>query len=404
MMKSNKICVLLIAIILMFVTELSFFVNTTIATELDIQENQYMELKIVSIEDTEENGTQIILEWWSHNLSFKGVDVRFSYDNTKLQPSNIATNEATNGTDCFEFLNGFGGYLNIFQVNEAEENVLRYVISMNPPYTQTNEYFATSSEIGDYVDTETAGDVLIGRMSFNLLEGNSSTANIDETAFALKPSETSPTTGIKISKTSTEEYTNQFAFRFTKTSTQGIIEGSIETTPTASTTAINKANITIYNNEEVENLVDWDARQTELLAGYMLDDINEQLKNLTPVYETITNDDGTYQIKLSPGTYTMLIDKTGYLDLVYTNIEITDNTISLEKKVLYAGDTDKNAIINNNDIVKMYQCARTSAGDENFAPACDFDNNDKIDNNDTVITYQNNKKIREVINMKEENI
>ena len=62
------------------------------AEELERNENQFMELKATSIEETSDGSSQITLEWWSYNLSFKGLDLRFSYDQDKVAPSSITDN------------------------------------------------------------------------------------------------------------------------------------------------------------------------------------------------------------------------------------------------------------------------------------------------------------------------
>lgn len=55
-----------------------------------------------------------------------------------------------------------------------------------------------------------------------------------------------------------------------------------------------------------------------------------------------SNADGTYEIYVIPGTYDLQINKTGFLDCIIKNIEVTENNvIDLENKVLVAGDINR---------------------------------------------------------------
>ena len=55
-----------------------------------------------------------------------------------------------------------------------------------------------------------------------------------------------------------------------------------------------------------------------------------------------SNEDGSYEIYVIPGTYDLQIDKKGFLDCIIKNIEVTENeVIDLENKVLIAGDINR---------------------------------------------------------------
>ncbi len=368
------------------------------AAEITPTSDQYMELRLQSTQIVEDAGTQVILELWSYNLDFKGLDVRFSYDSTKVNPSNITTNIATTQTDCFEFENGFDGFLDIFQVPETQNNVLRYVISLNPimgvdgnaTYESTNSYLKNDETNGDYISS--TNGVLIGKISFVLTEGE----ELNDSIFALVESETdSPTTGIKIAKTSEDYYVDQSTFRFTMITT-GTLEGSILTPPTETTTNKKVASIKVYNTADVT--IDWESAAEELEQGSNTDNVNELLKQLTAVYEGTTNDDGTYSIELQEGNYVVLIDKSGYLDAIYTNVEIIKNTTkTMEEISLVPGDADKNGVVNNSDVVKMYQTNGIVTGEDGYLENCDLDESGVIDNIDLILVYQNNGTKRNII-------
>lgn len=170
-----------------------------------------MELKVVSITDTGGNGKQVIMEWWSYNLIFKGVDVRFTYDSTKLTPSSVQDNSVvtdSNGEDAFEFVDELADYMGYFTLS-VEDGEYRCIMSLDE-YDETCKYVENIDGIGYAVNTNVDGGVLIGRMSFKLI-GDSSLSN---DTFALKAGTSSPTTGVKISQTSSKGYTDPPVFRF----------------------------------------------------------------------------------------------------------------------------------------------------------------------------------------------
>ena len=93
---------------------------------------QYMELKLVSIGETS-NGKQMILEWWSHNINFKGLDLRFQYDPTKVKPSNLKNNQEIYDSNIFEFTQEFEPYMDYLVMNDKEcENLVRINMSLLP--------------------------------------------------------------------------------------------------------------------------------------------------------------------------------------------------------------------------------------------------------------------------------
>lgn len=179
--------------------------------------------------------------------------------------------------------------------------------------------------------------------------------------------------------------------KLTEANKTGKIKGQITTPETLFTTGKNIANVYVFKQEEVENIVNLEEKQQELLENFGGDNINTILQGITPVTECVTNDDGTYELELEEGNYVVLVDKSGYLDLIYTNISIQNGTnIETTNEDLIAGDTNKDGVINNTDVVDVYE----------QLPKADFDNSGEIDNNDTVIVYQNGSMTRKIIDRK----
>lgn len=202
----------LLIFILATIIILNISIPTQASTNLENTEDQYMELKAVSIKEVDGADKQVTLEWWSYNLSFKGLDLRFSYDQTKVEPSNLEDNSyltLANAESSFEFEGDFGTYMDYFVIS-ASDGEYRCVMDLEK-YDETGTYIENDASLGYIVNTNIDGGVLIGRMSFRLLAG----ASIDENTFALKTGTTSPQTGIKIDQTATTSYQNQSVFRFT---------------------------------------------------------------------------------------------------------------------------------------------------------------------------------------------
>jgi len=193
-----------------------------------------------------------------------------------------------------------------------------------------------------------------------------------------------PNTNIGITVTAEDnKIVNQYLIVIKRPS--ATIKGQIETPNTSKTTGKNEASILAYNNSKVKDVLNWDEQINAT------NNVNNILKDIPEDTKVITNDDGTFEIKLIPGTYDILIDKPGYVEGIYIYLELKENeTIDLGFKSLVAGDTDKNGIVNNNDIISLYQNNNMSEGDEKYDLKFDLDNDKKINNNDIIIAYQNN--------------
>lgn len=138
----------------------------------------------------------------------------------------------------------------------------------------------------------------------------------------------------------------------------GIIKGSIYTSPTYKK-GIYKSDIRVYNSADVASKID-----ISMITPADKKNIHSTLLSLkSQNYKS--NDDGTYEIYIIPGKYDILLDKSGYLDHIYTSKEVKKgDTIDLGYKELIPGDIDKNASIGIEDlseIINNYGIDNTSA-------------------------------------------
>ncbi len=146
--------------------------------------------------------------------NLNGIDVRFSYDNSKIHPSSIENNAITDKpTDYFkweeEFTSESKDILEIYTIPDGKgSNVIRGIISFHPPVTES-EHIIDKEGIGKVVNTD--GGVLLGKMSFQM------TADVFDTSWfqLVEDSDDSPTTGIKINIDGTKYYEEPSTFRFT---------------------------------------------------------------------------------------------------------------------------------------------------------------------------------------------
>lgn len=207
----NKIAKLNIVIALVLIVVFSVFANYAFAATETIQpqDDQYLELRAVTVDAVAGQNQQVIFELWSHNLDFKGFNVTFEYDKTRFQPSSLFDNVITDDeTDFFAFESEFNGKLDLFSMPDSRGNVLDLTVSLNTPISSGTEHIVSDGNGGYKV---TSDDVLIGKMSFQM---PSNTAfSID--GFELVTNAYTPQTGIKIDKSLTENYQAQSTFRFT---------------------------------------------------------------------------------------------------------------------------------------------------------------------------------------------
>lgn len=176
----------------------------------------------------------------------------------------------------------------------------------------------------------------------------------------------------------------------------GTLKGRIHTKSTETTTGKYIAKIRVFKSEEIAKTIDW----AEVKANFekrASDDLNEKLSKISKVIESETNDDGTYEINLAVGNYDILIDKSGYLDHIYTNIEIKeDNIINKETKELIAGDVNKDGNIQIKDKAIITQNNGRKKGNAGYTEGYDLNNDGIINLYDKSMVTQNNGKKREI--------
>ena len=87
----------------------------------------------------------------------------------------------------------------------------------------------------------------------------------------------------------------------------GVIKGKIETPYTLSTTGKYISNIYAYKSSEVAKVFDWDEKEKEFGGKAGVDTVNKELHNLQEEKIITTNDDGTFEFTIIPGTYDIYI-------------------------------------------------------------------------------------------------
>ncbi len=208
---NNVLAVILMVVMTLFVacTNKVFAETTTIQPT----DEQYLELRAVSVDNVAGQNQQVIMELWSHNLEFKGFEVTFAFDNTLLQTSNITSNEISDDeTEYFKFENEFNSKVDLFTVPGTDINVLDMTFSLNTPINSGTDHIVSDGS-GGYKITSLDDDdgLLIGKLSFQM--PSDKVFSID--GFHLVTNSYTPQTGIKIDKSLTECYQAQSTFRFT---------------------------------------------------------------------------------------------------------------------------------------------------------------------------------------------
>lgn len=206
--KVLKICVLC-ALIIVFGTIIVFAAS---ADKVDLvpTDDQYFELRAVEVKEVAGQNKQVIMELWGNNLEAKGFDVRFTYDKTKIQPSDLQTNQViSNDAVYLEFEDEFKNCLDFFTVPfDIDGEGIRSSLFFNPPIVES-EHIVEKTGYGKVLDTK--GSVLIGKMSFQMTEDV-----FDANWFHLVESaDTYPMTGIKINIDGVHNFQKSSSFRFT---------------------------------------------------------------------------------------------------------------------------------------------------------------------------------------------
>lgn len=180
----------------------------------------------------------------------------------------------------------------------------------------------------------------------------------------------------------------------------GIIKGSVYLPPMSSTNT-HIANIRAYKSSNVNKLFtdnslgDWDTVQSNVTASG--DNVHDLLLTLDGI-EDVTNEDGTYEIYVIPGTYDIMVDQTAYLDAIYISKTVAEGeTLNLGEYSLYAGDLDKSGLIDISDYLLIGNAYNTVSTDSNYVVDYDFDPNEGINISELMYFANNYLKTREVI-------
>ena len=152
-------------------------------------------------------------------LNLNGFAVRFSYDSSKIEPSNIVTNEITDDeTEYFKFVGEFENTLELFTIPyDGTGDGINAVVSFQPPVTESEHIMQVGTSGGRVINTENG--VLLGKMSFQMKADE-----FDKSWLSLQTStESSPKTGISINIDGSSKYEEQSTFRFTdKTASKNV--------------------------------------------------------------------------------------------------------------------------------------------------------------------------------------
>lgn len=181
----------------------------------------------------------------------------------------------------------------------------------------------------------------------------------------------------------------------------GVIKGKIETPYTLSTTGKYISNIYAYKSSEVAKVFDWDEKEKEFGGKAGVDTVNKELHNLQEEKNITTNDDGTFEFTIIPGTYDILVDKPGYLDHIYIYVEIEENKVKdLGTYQLIAGDINKDAIVQIQDIALLNMHNGDSYLKEGFEEKYDLNDDGNVQIKDISIIAADNGSQREIENYK----
>ncbi len=221
-----------------------------------------------------------------------------------------------------------------------------------------------------------------------------------------------PDTKLKIIVTAEDGKTSK-EYTITIKRPYGTIKGKIFTEPTSFTTEKHIAEVLAYLESDVEEKVNWESAINNTKNGKS-DDLNTVFRGdkensiigIEEKNKMNTKDDGTFEIYLIPGKYTLLIDKKGYLDQYYINVNVADkDEIDLSSYetssviTLIPGDINKDGAIGILDKTIMTKQNGKTQTDLEFNPSADLNDDDLINITDKTILTKNNNLVRKIINL-----
>ena len=206
--------------------------------------------------------------------------------------------------------------------NEDDENYKEY--ALNPSFDKNTLEYTT--ELLEYVDKvnlvvtkdDEKSSIVIKQPKHDengnlVFEDDGSTIVYEETSLDDLKNEIvlnklgEPDTVIELKVTAEDEVTTK-TYKITIHRPYGTIKGSIHT---VNSNDVHIADVKVYNNSDQ---IDW-----ENISSH------DELDNYKTVLNKKTNEDGTYEIKVIPGNYDVLIDKVAYLDYIVTTIQVNEN-------------------------------------------------------------------------------
>ncbi len=164
----------------------------------------------------------------------------------------------------------------------------------------------------------------------------------------------------------------------------GTIKGNVKTKA-----SVHQADIRVYSTNDVSSKIDW----STIVSG-VSDTVHSTLLTLNS-QDYKTQDDGTYEIYVIPGTYDILMDKKGYLDLIYLSKEVQEGeTLNLGEDTLIAGDVNKDGTIELSDYTSFLSKYLLNSSDSNYMIDYDFNLDGDIELSDLTILLEGYLKNR----------
>ena len=129
-------------------------------------------------------------------------------------------------------------------------------------------------------------------------------------------------------------------------------------------TVNHKTTINIYNTGQAR----WE-EISDIFGSIYTDPFTYDDLDSVPIEKTEdSEDDGTYEIYVIPGTYDVQVTRLAYLDYVYTGVVVNDgDEIDMGTFNLPAGDINRDGIISLEDIVKVKQVMGLDNTDPDFS-------------------------------------
>lgn len=376
--------------------------DTTEPTEPPVTSTlPHIEMKVKATKVGENN--QILLEMWGSNFTnLEAIEFVFTYNNTKLTPSNVSDNNIVENLDLYKYekrptqAGDKPTDLELLEQAEFDQNstdALSKAFSFEDEYKSPLgidlfRYLAPEGNIEamqfvmskkDEASNISATElVLLGKFSFRQTEGTM----MDETEFATSRIKVSCDDGVTEGKESYyvrdvengENCEEIVEFTYEKYgSISGIVEAEISTIGNKKTfSSKNITNIELYESSKVNGINFADKNYRKSLPEQP--DIE---------YKTTEEENGVFKIEnINFGNYVVIIDKDNYADWIITNVDINSNNKDIDFSNIIKNGMETQGFIKKEGIISLI-------------PG-DIDKNGLIDSNDTLLynkDYRGQKKI-----------